>query len=193
MVHKRLSVLIHGSHQRFLSGSRWYLFQSNTFSGRGQSLYFLCTSRSDKATSQDICKKSRMITLRSTHTIIITTDILTFYHPLQQPHPISLIVAMEVVKFQQAAPIGSDLDMYYARTGTPAFCRTSSLVEELDQIEFIFSDKTGMLTRNEMEFKCASIGGVGMPRKWTRVGRPMLRGTGRVSRRVGRHSTICRG
>ena len=68
---------------------------------------------------------------------------------------------MEVVKFQQAALINSDLDMYYARTDTPALCRTSSLVEELGQIEFIFSDKTGTLTRNEMEFKCASIGGVG--------------------------------
>ena len=67
---------------------------------------------------------------------------------------------MEVVKFQQAALINSDLDMYYARTDTPALCRTSSLVEELGQIEFIFSDKTGTLTRNEMEFKSASIGGV---------------------------------
>lgn len=67
---------------------------------------------------------------------------------------------MEVVKFQQAALINSDLDMYYARTDTPALCRTSSLVEELGQIEFIFSDKTGTLTCNEMEFKCASIGGV---------------------------------
>lgn len=67
---------------------------------------------------------------------------------------------MEIVKFQQAALINSDLDMYYVPTDTPALCRTSSLVEELGQIEFIFSDKTGTLTRNEMEFKCASIAGV---------------------------------
>ena len=67
---------------------------------------------------------------------------------------------MEVVKYQQAALINSDLDMYYTRTDTPALCRTSSLVEELGQIEFIFSDKTGTLTCNEMEFKRASIGGV---------------------------------
>lgn len=50
--------------------------------------------------------------------------------------------------------------MYHARTDTPAICRTSSLVEELGQIEYIFSDKTGTLTRNEMEFRCCSIGGV---------------------------------
>lgn len=67
---------------------------------------------------------------------------------------------MEVVKFQQAQFINSDLDMYYAKTDTPALCRTSSLVEELGQIEYVFSDKTGTLTCNEMEFRCCSIGGV---------------------------------
>ena len=66
---------------------------------------------------------------------------------------------MEVVKFQQAALINSDLDMYYPKTDTPALCRTSSLVEELGQIEYVFSDKTGTLTRNEMEFRCCSIAG----------------------------------
>lgn len=71
----------------------------------------------------------------------------------------SLIVTMEVVKFEQAQLINSDLDMYYPKTDTPALCRTSSLVEELGQIEFIFSDKTGTLTRNEMEFRQCSIAG----------------------------------
>lgn len=66
---------------------------------------------------------------------------------------------MEVVKFQQAQLINSDLDMYYAKTDTPALCRTSSLVEELGQIEYVFSDKTGTLTCNEMEFRCASVAG----------------------------------
>ncbi|KAF9228273.1 phospholipid-translocating P-type ATPase [Gyrodon lividus] len=111
----------------FLSSQQWYLFQSNTFSGRAKAF---------------------------------VEDILTFIILYNNLIPISLIVTMEVVKFQQASLINSDLDMYYARTDTPALCRTSSLVEELGQIEFIFSDKTGTLTRNEMEFRCASIGGV---------------------------------
>lgn len=67
---------------------------------------------------------------------------------------------MEVVKFQQAQLINSDLDMYYEKTDTPALCRTSSLVEELGQIEYVFSDKTGTLTCNEMEFRCCSVAGV---------------------------------
>jgi phospholipid-transporting ATPase len=67
---------------------------------------------------------------------------------------------MEIVKFQQAQLINSDLDMYYAKTDTPAICRTSSLVEELGQIEYVFSDKTGTLTCNEMEFRCCSIAGI---------------------------------
>jgi phospholipid-transporting ATPase len=70
------------------------------------------------------------------------------------------MVTIEVVKFQQAQLINFDLDMYYARSDTPALCRTSSLVEELGQIEYVFSDKTGTLTCNEMEFRCCSIGGV---------------------------------
>lgn len=68
-------------------------------------------------------------------------------------------MTMEVVKFQQASLINSDLDMYYAPTDTPALCRTSSLVEELGQIAYIFSDKTGTLTRNEMEFRECTVFG----------------------------------
>lgn len=91
---------------------------------------------------------------------VFVEDILTFVIAYNNLIPISLIVTIEVIKYQQATLINSDLDMYYAPTDTPALCRTSSLVEELGQIDYIFSDKTGTLTRNEMEFKQASIGGV---------------------------------
>ncbi|KAH8922693.1 aminophospholipid-transporting P-type ATPase [Atractiella rhizophila] len=87
-------------------------------------------------------------------------DVLTFLILYNNLIPISLIVTVEVVKFQQAILINSDLDMYYPPTDTPAVCRTSSLVEELGQIEYVFSDKTGTLTRNEMEFRECSIGGI---------------------------------
>ena len=87
-------------------------------------------------------------------------SVLTFIILYNSLIPISLIVTMEVVKLQQAALIGSDLDLYYEPTDTPALCRRSNLVEDLGQVDYVFSDKTGTLTRNEMEFQQASIGGV---------------------------------
>ena len=87
-------------------------------------------------------------------------DIFTYWVLYSNLVPISLFVTIEIVKYFQALLINSDLDMYYAPTDTPAICRTSSLVEELGQIEYIFSDKTGTLTCNVMEFKQCSIAGI---------------------------------
>lgn len=47
--------------------------------------------------------------------------------------------------------------MYHEETDTPAMARTSNLNEELGMVKYIFSDKTGTLTRNVMEFKKCSI------------------------------------
>jgi Cation transport ATPase len=38
--------------------------------------------------------------------------------------------------------------------------QSSNLTEELGQVEYIFSDKTGTLTKNIMEFKNLSVKGV---------------------------------
>lgn len=86
-------------------------------------------------------------------------DLLTYWILFSNLVPISLFVTVEIIKYYQAYMIGSDLDMYYEETDTPTGVRTSSLVEELGQIDYIFSDKTGTLTRNIMEFKSCSIGG----------------------------------
>ncbi|KAI5821040.1 hypothetical protein BZA77DRAFT_336364 [Pyronema omphalodes] len=88
------------------------------------------------------------------------SDILTYWVLYSNLVPISLFVTVEIVKYYQAFLINSDIDIYHAETDTPAVCRTSSLVEELGQIEYIFSDKTGTLTCNMMEFKQCSIGGL---------------------------------
>lgn len=86
-------------------------------------------------------------------------DILTYWILFSNLVPISLFVTVEIIKYYQAYMIGSDLDMYHEESDTPTGVRTSSLVEELGQIEYVFSDKTGTLTRNVMEFKSCTIGG----------------------------------
>ena len=88
------------------------------------------------------------------------SDILTYWVLYSNLVPISLFVTVEIVKYAQAFLISGDLDMYYDKTDTPATCRTSSLVEELGQVEYIFSDKTGTLTCNQMDFRQCTIAGI---------------------------------
>ena len=50
--------------------------------------------------------------------------------------------------------------MYDLETEKFGLCRNSDLIEELGQIDFVFSDKTGTLTQNKMLFKKCSIGNI---------------------------------
>ena len=88
------------------------------------------------------------------------SDMVTYWVLYSALVPISLFVTIEMVKYFHAILINDDLDMYYEKMDTPAVCRTSSLVEELGMVEYIFSDKTGTLTCNQMEFKQCSISGI---------------------------------
>ncbi|PWZ24309.1 Phospholipid-transporting ATPase 3 [Zea mays] len=90
-------------------------------------------------------------------TILTMFTLITLYSTII---PISLYVSIEMIKFIQCTKfINNDLHMYHAESNTPALARTSNLNEELGQVEYIFSDKTGTLTRNLMEFFKCSIGG----------------------------------
>ncbi|XP_054234849.1 putative phospholipid-transporting ATPase IM isoform X14 [Homo sapiens] len=73
--------------------------------------------------------------------------------------PISLYVSVEVIRLGHSYFINWDRKMYYSRKAIPAVARTTTLNEELGQIEYIFSDKTGTLTQNIMTFKRCSING----------------------------------
>uniref|UniRef100_A0A669B0S2 Phospholipid-transporting ATPase n=1 Tax=Oreochromis niloticus TaxID=8128 RepID=A0A669B0S2_ORENI len=87
-------------------------------------------------------------------------NFLTFIILFNNLIPISLLVTLEVIKFVQAFFINWDTDMLYEPTNTPAMARTSNLNEELGQVKYIFSDKTGTLTCNVMQFKKCTIAGV---------------------------------
>ncbi|XP_043112705.1 phospholipid-transporting ATPase IA isoform X5 [Puntigrus tetrazona] len=87
-------------------------------------------------------------------------NFLTFIILFNNLIPISLLVTLEVIKFVQAFFINWDTDMLYEVTNTPAMARTSNLNEELGQVKYIFSDKTGTLTCNVMQFKKCTIAGV---------------------------------
>lgn len=89
--------------------------------------------------------------------------------------PISLYVSIELVKVLQSIFINQDQDMYDKETKKPAQARTSNLNEELGQVEYIMSDKTGTLTCNSMEFVKCSIAGVAYGYGMTEVERAVAR------------------
>ncbi|CAI5718827.1 unnamed protein product [Peronospora destructor] len=96
--------------------------------------------------------------------------VLYYFLLLNSFIPVSLYVSMTSVKFMQSFFMNNDLEMYHEETDTPCQVRTMSLNEELGQIDYIFSDKTGTLTCNIMEFRKCSINGVAYGLGETEVG-----------------------
>ncbi|KAJ6797957.1 phospholipid-transporting ATPase 1 [Iris pallida] len=74
--------------------------------------------------------------------------------------PISLYISMELVRLGQAYFMIRDTNLYDEASNSRFQCRALNINEDLGQIKYVFSDKTGTLTENKMEFRCASIRGV---------------------------------
>ncbi|KAJ0102568.1 hypothetical protein Patl1_05802 [Pistacia atlantica] len=74
--------------------------------------------------------------------------------------PISLYISMELVRAGQAYFMIQDTEMFDEASHSRFQCRALNINEDLGQIKYVFSDKTGTLTENKMEFQCASIWGV---------------------------------
>ena len=77
--------------------------------------------------------------------------------------PISLYVSIELVKWAHVYMINNDRDLYHEESDTPMMCRALNITEDLGQIQYIFSDKTGTLTENQMVFRRCTVGGVDYP------------------------------
>ncbi|TNN72562.1 putative phospholipid-transporting ATPase VD [Liparis tanakae] len=82
---------------------------------------------------------------------------------LQVLIPISLYVSIEVVKLGQIYFIHNDLALYNKQLDSRIQCRALNITEDLGQIQYLFSDKTGTLTENKMVFRRCSIYGVEYP------------------------------
>ncbi|KAJ8898895.1 hypothetical protein K2173_008204 [Erythroxylum novogranatense] len=73
--------------------------------------------------------------------------------------PISLYITMELVRLGQSYFMIGDKHMYDSSSGSRFQCRSLNINEDLGQIRYVFSDKTGTLTENKMEFRRASVCG----------------------------------
>lgn len=73
--------------------------------------------------------------------------------------PMSLIMAIEAIKLHLGFWIAWDVEMYHKETDCPAVANTSNILDDLGQIGYVFTDKTGTLTDNIMKFRRLFVAG----------------------------------
>ncbi|KAF5575182.1 phospholipid-translocating ATPase [Fusarium pseudocircinatum] len=73
--------------------------------------------------------------------------------------PLSLYISLEIIKLGQLYLL-QDAEMYDPISDTPMVANTTTILENLGQVSYVFSDKTGTLTENIMRFRKMSVAGV---------------------------------
>lgn len=106
------------------------------------------------------------------------TGIVTFWVAVvlfQNLVPISLYISLEIVRTIQAVFIHCDVYMYYEKLELACVPKSWNISDDVGQIEYIFSDKTGTLTQNVMEFKKCTVNGVAYGEAYTEAQAGMRR------------------
>ena len=84
-------------------------------------------------------------------------NFFTYFLLLNTMIPISLIVSTEIIKLIQGIFMTWDILLYSKWRHCFCGAKSVSIIEELGNVNFIFSDKTGTLTKNQLQFKYCII------------------------------------